>query len=151
MRGAEAFALDEGRGIGTPPCNLVGDRLVIGTDHDGERGARAFRGGIQHMRQQRLAGHRVQHFRQRGPHPRPLAGREHHRQAGSSSHEKSSTRAFSSEVASGSREENASKQKSLSGPKATAPSLGVFAVSGNPIRRPAKFRIQDHGRIPVNV
>jgi hypothetical protein len=57
-----------------------------GPDHDGQRRARAMGGGLQHMRQQRLARHRMQHLWQRGAHPRPLTGREHHRQAGSSSH-----------------------------------------------------------------
>src|SRR3954454_1907986 len=38
-----------------------------------------------------------------------------------------------------------------SGRIAPAPSLGVFAVSGNPIRPPAKFRIQVHRGFPVNV
>src|SRR3954452_4985531 len=38
-----------------------------------------------------------------------------------------------------------------SGRIAPATSLGVFAVSGNPIRPPAKFRIQVHRGFPVNV
>ena len=71
---------------GADPLDLVGDRLVVRPDHDRERGARAVRGGVQHMRQQRLAGDGVQHLRQRGSHARALAGRKHDSQAGSSGH-----------------------------------------------------------------
>ena len=86
MRGAEPLALNEGRGIGADAFDLVGDRLVVGSDHHGERGARSVRGGVQHMRQQRLAGDGMQHLRQRGSHARALAGREHDGEAGSSGH-----------------------------------------------------------------
>ncbi len=86
MRGAEALGLNEGRSIGADARNLVGDRLVVRPDHDRERSARSVRGGVQHMRQQRLAGDGVQHLRQRGSHARALAGRKHDSQAGSSGH-----------------------------------------------------------------
>ena len=86
MRGAETLALNEGRRIRTQAPGLLLDRPVVRPDDHGERGARAFRGGAQHMRQQRLAGHRMQHLRHRGTHPRALAGREHDGQAGSSGH-----------------------------------------------------------------
>ena len=83
MRGAQTLALNEGRGIRPHPPGLFADSLLIGSDHHGERRPTPLRGGAQHMRQQRLAGHRMQHFRGRGAHARALAGREHDRQAGS--------------------------------------------------------------------
>ena len=86
MRGAEPLALNEGRRVRAQPPDLFRDRLVVGPDDHGERGAGALRGGAQHMRQQRLAGHRMQHLWQRRAHPRALAGREHDGEAGSSGH-----------------------------------------------------------------
>jgi len=86
MRRAEALGLDEGRRIRADARNLIGDRLVVRPDHDRERRARSVRGGIQHMRQQRLAGDGVQHLRKPGPHASALAGRKHDSQAGSSGH-----------------------------------------------------------------
>ena len=86
MRGAEALGLNEGRRIGADALDLVGDRLVVRPDHHRQRRARSVRGGVQHMRQQRLAGYGVQHLRQRGPHAGALAGRKHDSQAGSSGH-----------------------------------------------------------------
>ena len=71
---------------GADALDLVGDRLVVRPDHHRERSARSVRGGVQHMRQQRLAGDGMQHLRQRGAHARALAGREHDGQAGSSGH-----------------------------------------------------------------
>ena len=65
MRGAEALALNEGCGIGTGARDFIGDRLVIRPDHDGKRCGVPLRDGVQHMRQQRLAGHGMQHFWQR--------------------------------------------------------------------------------------
>ena len=65
VRGAEALALNEGGRIGPDPRDLVRDRLVVGPDHHGKRGAGAMGRGIQHMRQQRLAGDRMQHLWQR--------------------------------------------------------------------------------------
>ena len=56
VRGAEALGLNEGRRIGADARNLVGDRLVVRPDHHGQRSARSVRSGVQHMRQQRLAG-----------------------------------------------------------------------------------------------
>ena len=118
MRGAEPLALDEGRGIRAHALDLVGDRLVVRPDHDRERGAASVRGGIQHMRQQRLAGDGMQHLRQRGAHPRALAGRKHDSQAGSSGHSSPSTSSGNAKVA--------------------GPSLIVFPRRWKPIRRPAK-------------
>ena len=83
------------------------------------------------MRQQRLAGHRMQHLRQRGAHARALAGREHDGQAGSSGHP------------------NPCRQwrPMLRRRRHKAFSAG----SGNPIRQPDSRRIQDRGAFPVNV
>ena len=86
MRGAEPLGLNERRRIRPDARNFVGDRLVVRPDHHRERSACAVRRRIQHMGQQRLAGYGVQHLGQRGSHPRALAGRKHHRQAGSSRH-----------------------------------------------------------------
>ena len=86
MRSAEALGLNEGRSIGACPPDLVGDRLVVRPDHDREGSPCSVRGGVQHMRQQRLAGDGVQHLRQGGSHARTLAGRKHDSQAGSSGH-----------------------------------------------------------------
>ena len=62
MRGAETLALNESCGIGTGARDFIGNRLVIRPDHDGKRCAFPLGGGVQHMRQQRLAGHRMQHL-----------------------------------------------------------------------------------------
>jgi hypothetical protein len=47
--------------------------------------------GFEHMRQQRLARHGMQHFWQRGTHARSLAGREHDSETGSTGHSNPST------------------------------------------------------------
>jgi hypothetical protein len=86
VRSAETLALNEGCGVRTHARDLVGNSPMIRPDDDRKRRARAVRCGIEYMRQQRLARHRMQHFWQRGPHPRALAGRKYYRQAGSSRH-----------------------------------------------------------------
>ena len=87
MRRAQPLALDKGLGIGAEAAHLVGDRLVVGPDHDGEaRSLRPWGAACEHMREQRLAGHRMQHLGQRGAHARALAGREHDSQTGTSVH-----------------------------------------------------------------
>ena len=86
MRGAEALGLNENCRIRAAARNLVGDRLVVRPDHDRQRGVRSVRGGVQHMGQQRLSGYGMQHLRKPGPHARPLTGRKHDSQAGSSGH-----------------------------------------------------------------
>ncbi len=84
MRGAETAALNVGRCVRTQTPGLGLDRPVIGPDDHGKGCARPVGGGAQHMRQQRLAGHRMQHLRHCRAHPGALAGREHDREAGSS-------------------------------------------------------------------
>ena len=86
MRGAEPLALNVGGRIRTQPPGLLLDGPVVGSDDHGKGRARAFGRGAEHMRQQRLPRHRMQHLRHRGAHPRALAGREHDREAGSNSH-----------------------------------------------------------------
>ena len=86
MRGAEPLALHEGLGIGTDAAHLVGDRLVVRSDHDRKPGILPLRRGVQHMGEQRLAGNGMQHLGQRGTHTRPLAGCEHDCQTRTSGH-----------------------------------------------------------------
>ena len=86
MRGAEPLALDECQSVGTQPFGLARNRLVVGPDDHGKRGAGFLWGGAQHMRQQRLARHGMQHLWHPGPHPRALAGREYDRKAGPAGH-----------------------------------------------------------------
>jgi hypothetical protein len=128
MRGAEPLGLNERRRIGADARNLVGDRLVVRPDHDRERSARSVRGGVEHMRQQRLAGDGVQHLRQRGSHARPLTGRKHDSQAGSSGHSLP-LRTFG-------------RRRAV---------FNCFPPEIKPIRRPENVRIQVGGTFPVNV
>jgi len=86
VRGAETFTLHEGRGIRALPPGLLRDVGMVRSDHHGERGAGTFGRCGQHMRQQRLAGDRMQHLWHRRPHARALAGREHDGEAGSNGH-----------------------------------------------------------------
>ena len=84
MRRAEPLALDVGLGVGADAARLGGHGRVVGPDHDGKPRKGPIGRGMQHMGEQRLAGHGMQHFGQRGAHARALTGRKHHSQARSS-------------------------------------------------------------------
>ncbi len=86
VRGTEPFPLNKGHGIRTRPSGLLRDVGMIRSNHHGEGRAGTFGGGGQHMRQQRLAGDRMQNLWHRRPHARALAGSKHHGEAGSSGH-----------------------------------------------------------------
>ncbi len=63
MGGAEALTLHEGRGVGADTPHLFRDRLMVGSDDHGKRAALPLRRCSQHVGEQRLAGHGVQHLR----------------------------------------------------------------------------------------
>ncbi|MGY4289136.1 hypothetical protein ACVWXO_008356 [Bradyrhizobium sp. LM2.7] len=81
MRGAEPFGLHEGERVGANPPGLLRHRVMVGTDHDSERGAGSLRRGGEHMGEQALACHGMQHFWQARSHARAFAGGEHNREA----------------------------------------------------------------------
>ena len=84
--GAKPLALDECRGVRAHAFDLFRDTPVVRSDDHGQCGAGSPGSGFEHMRQQRLARHGMQHFWHRGLHARALTGGEHDREAGSASH-----------------------------------------------------------------
>jgi len=70
--------------VTVPQWSPAGDDVSDDDDRKARGGAAWSR--AQHMREQGLIGHGVQHLGQAGTHARPLAGCEHHCQAGSSRH-----------------------------------------------------------------
>src|SRR5260221_551908 len=129
MRGAQTLALNVSRSIGANASDFFLDGPVVGAKDDSQRCAFSLRGSPEHMRQQRLAGQRMQDFWPGRAHARALAGSEHDGEAGSAAH-------FS--------------------PWHPAPtSRGrrhkAFRRQLKPDSAPAGCRIPDHGAFPVNV
>ena len=89
VRGAAPLGLHEHLGLRQHAPRLVGDRVRVRTDHHGGRFDAGAAHRREHMGEQRAAGDRVQHLRQRGTHARALAGGEHDREAGRLSHRRS--------------------------------------------------------------
>ena len=81
MRGAKPLGLHEGERVGTDALGFIRDRLVIGADHDRERGAGSLWCCGKHVGEQALACDGMQHFRQVRSHARAFAGGEHDREA----------------------------------------------------------------------
>ncbi len=86
MRGPEPLGLHEGERVRADPPRLVRHGLMIGPDHDGERGAGSPGCRRQHMSKQALVSDRMQHLRQARSHARAFAGGEHDREAGTGGH-----------------------------------------------------------------
>ncbi len=93
----------------------------------------SFGAAPKHMRQQRLAGHRMQDLGRRGAHARALTGREHDGQAGSSGHPN---------PCNGGRCSRRRRHKAFS------PRMETRFAPGTPGK---SRRIQDRGTFPVNV
>ena len=64
MRGAEPFALHEGERVGADALCFVRHRLMVGSDHDRERGAGSLGRRGEHVGEQALVCDGMQHFRQ---------------------------------------------------------------------------------------
>ena len=79
MRGTEPLQLTRDGSFWKYACGFLRDRIVIRPDHHDA----ILRAGLcdraQHMRDQRFVSDLMQHLRQRGPHARALARRQHHR------------------------------------------------------------------------
>ncbi|MGY4488172.1 hypothetical protein ACVWWR_007363 [Bradyrhizobium sp. LM3.2] len=89
MRGAEPLALHEGERVGADALCFVRHRLMVGSDHDRERGTGSLGCGGEHVGEQALVRDRMQHFRQARSHACAFAGGEHDREAGTGGHRKS--------------------------------------------------------------
>jgi len=85
MGGAAALGLHEDFCRRHRGCDRRRDLVLSGPDHHGGR-VRRFPHGRHHMRHKRTAADRVQDLRARGAHSRPLARRQHDRQAGPRAH-----------------------------------------------------------------
>ncbi|MGY4428071.1 hypothetical protein ACVWWO_000548 [Bradyrhizobium sp. F1.13.1] len=64
MCGAEPFMLHEGERVGADALCFVRHRLMVGSDHDRERGAGSPGRRGEHVGEQALVRDRMQHFRQ---------------------------------------------------------------------------------------